>query len=435
MQSKRNSKRNSSRIETSKKNTMKFKVPPLDDFEIELIEPQEDNDNNNDDENMLLKYVNMDASADNIKWSRMDEKTVNKYIQKAIGYKTLYNDTYFVYMFYNNLIKYPLIVLTGISIVMQTVFATIIQSTTPDICNCTADGTVINNAGIFSITSACLSALVSILTYVHSSFGYAAIAQGSRDAAVAFSEFADDLRTLLSFPRHIRANPFTVINTIQSDYKKLLKTYSKYPIPVSVYHKFARNSSNKHIVSDIVDNTDADQFDLHDGELERNIITEKFVDNIRNIRNTVPPPLPTERFTRRNTTLDLRNKSGTSKPGESTTQYNSASTKPRPTKTKEEQDKISRAQFIDSIMADNMDRPVGMMESRADNKKIKPAAAKSDEKRPAAAKSDEKKSDEKRPSNEKKAEHVSLPVGKGGIHPIKEGDSSEDSLSEVIVKA
>uniref|UniRef100_A0A6C0CCZ0 Uncharacterized protein n=1 Tax=viral metagenome TaxID=1070528 RepID=A0A6C0CCZ0_9ZZZZ len=306
MQSNNNSKRNSV---GNNKNTKKFIIPPLDEnFEIELIEPFETNGGDDDNANLLMKYVNVDASSDSIKWSRMDEKTVNKYIQKAIGYKTLYNDTYFVYMFYNNLIKYPLIVLTAISIVMQTVFATIIQSTTPSICNCTNDGGLINNAGIFSITSACVTATVSILTYVHSSFAYDAIAQGSRDAAVAFSEFADDLKTLLSFPRHIRANPFTVINAIQSDYKKLLKTYSRYPIPVSVYHKFARNSDNKHIISDIVDNTDADQFDLHDGELERNIITEKFIDNIRNIRNAVPAALPTERFTRRNSTIELKNK-------------------------------------------------------------------------------------------------------------------------------
>jgi hypothetical protein len=313
MQSKHNSKRNSLG-NNAKKNTGKFIIPPLDEnIEIELIEPYEDNGNDGDDVNLLMKYVNVDASSDSMKWSRMDEKTVNKYIQKAIGYKTLYNDTYFIYMFYNNLIKYPLIVLTAISIVMQTIFATIVQSTTPNICNCTSDAGIINNAGIFSITTASVSAIVSILTYVHSSFAYGTIAQGSRDAAVAFSEFADDLRTLLSFPRHIRANPFTVINTIQSDYKRLLKTYSKYPIPVSVYHKFARNSKNKHIISDIVDNTDADQFDLHDGELERNIITEKFIDNIRNIRNAVPAALPTERFTRRNSTIDLRNKSDAKK--------------------------------------------------------------------------------------------------------------------------
>lgn len=307
--SKRGSKRNS-----SKRPGSKFIVPPLDEnIEIELIEPYEAEDGEGDDTNMLMKYVNVDAHSDSVKWSRMDEKTVNKYIQKAIGYKTLYNDTYFVYMFYNNLIKYPLIVLTAISVVMQTVFATIIQSTSPTICNCTNDNGLINNAGIFSITTASTSAVVSALTYIYSSFAYDAIAQGSRDAAVAFSEFADDLRTLLSFPRHIRANPFTVINSIQSDYKKLLKTYSKYQIPMSVYHKFARNSNNKHIISDIVDNTDADQFDLHDGELERNIITEKFIDNIRNIRNAVPAALPTERFTRRNSTTD-KNKSDSKKP-------------------------------------------------------------------------------------------------------------------------
>jgi len=305
---------NTSKRNSSKKNAPKFIISSLDENpEVELIEPFENGDIGDEDANML-KYVNMDASSDSIKWSRMDEKTVNKYIQKAIGYKTLYNDTYFVYMFYNNLVKYPLIVLTAISIVMQTIFATIIQSTTPNICNCTNDGGMINNAGIFSITSASTSAIVSVLTYMHSNFAYGTIAQGSRDAAVAFSEFADDLRTLLSFPRHIRANPFTVINSIQSDYKKLLKTYSRYPIPVSVYHNFAINSKNKHIISDIVDNTDADQFDLHDGELERNIITEKFIDNIRNIRNAVPSALPTERFTRRNTTVDLKNKSDTPKP-------------------------------------------------------------------------------------------------------------------------
>ncbi len=298
-------KRNSAKRNSAKRVSLpKYIVPQLDinnsdeDFEIEVIEPSVPNDEMETNTSPILKYVNMDTST-SIKWSRMDEKTVNKYILKAIGYKSLYNDTYFMYMFYYNLIKIPLVIFTAISIAIQIIFATIIQNDST-VCNNTGNTT--NIASILSITIAAVSATVAVLTYFHSSTGYGTYAHGSRDAAIAFSEFADDLKTLLNFPRHIRENPYVVINSIQNDYKKLLKTYSKYPIPMSVFHNFAKKSKNKSIISDIVDNTDADQFDLHDGTLERNIITEKFIESIRNIRNNTPVPLPTERYSKRNTT-------------------------------------------------------------------------------------------------------------------------------------
>src|SRR5690606_10306138 len=61
-------------------------------------------------------------------------------------------------------------------------------------------------------------------------------------------------------------------------------------------HSFAKNTDNKHILTDIVDNTDADQFDLHDGLLEKNLITDKFMDSIGAVRKTIPEMRPTDRF-------------------------------------------------------------------------------------------------------------------------------------------
>jgi len=290
---KKNSKRN------SKRNSKKFSSD--DDFEVEVMSIiNEDDDIPNTTEGMTMRYVDSETISTPAKWSRVDEKTVNKYIMKSIGYKTLYNDTYFRYSLYHNLIKIPLIILTAISLATQIIFATLIQG-----------NSVAGREGILSIVTASISAGVAVLTYFHSTAEYGTMANGSRDASVAFSEFADELRTLLSFPRKIRANPYQVINSIQSDYKKLLKFYSKYPIPTSIFYSFAKNTNNKHIIMDIVDNTEADQFDLHDGLLEKNIITDKFIDSLRAMRNTIPESLQTERRSKLNP--DIASTPGSSK--------------------------------------------------------------------------------------------------------------------------
>ena len=264
----------------------RFSINLDENIEVDVIETDKPNDDEEASKS-VMKYVDSNMVTNSSKWSRMDEKTVNKYIMKAIGYKTLYNDTAFVYEIYYNLVKIPLVLLTVISMCIQVIFATLIQN-----------NSVNGKDGIFSITSAAVSATVATLTYLISIFDHRAKADGSRDAANAFSEIADELKTLLSFPRNIRANPYQVITTIQTDFKKLLKTYSKYPIPMSVFYKFAKNNSG--IALDIVGNTDADQFDLHDGELEKNVIMDKFIDSIRGIRNSIPNTLVSD-VRRRNT--------------------------------------------------------------------------------------------------------------------------------------
>ena len=166
-------------------------------LEVEVINMASDDDDMfNTTQGMTMKYVNTDTMSGPAKWSRSDEKTVNKYIMKALGYKTLYNDTYFRYSLYYNLIKIPLTVLTAISLAIQVIFATLIQG-----------GSVPGHEGTLSIVTAAVSAAVAVLTYFHSSTDYGTMASGSRDAGVAFSEFADELKTLLTFPRKIRANP------------------------------------------------------------------------------------------------------------------------------------------------------------------------------------------------------------------------------------
>lgn len=254
-----------------------------DDIKVDIIDTKNDT---KDDiiQNNTIKYVNMNSASNDSKWSRADENTVNKYKLKSIGYKVLYNDTYFRYSIYYNLIKIPLWIITILSNIINIIFAVIIQG-----------NMLPGKEGILVITMTTLSAIATGLTYFYDSSDYKNMADGSREAGIAFSEFADELTTLLTYPRKIRANPYEVINTIQSDYKKLLKMYKKFPIPASVYHNSAKNPDNKHIIIDIFDNTDADQFNVHDGLLEKNIITDKFIDSLRSIRNNVPASLSTER--------------------------------------------------------------------------------------------------------------------------------------------
>ncbi len=77
--------------------TSKF-IRGNDDIKIEVLDINIPKENIDDDNSKsVLKYISSNSANKHHKWSRSSEKTVNKYIQKALGYKTLYYETYFLY--------------------------------------------------------------------------------------------------------------------------------------------------------------------------------------------------------------------------------------------------------------------------------------------------------------------------------------------------
>jgi hypothetical protein len=277
-----------------------------DSFKLEVVDNRSGTMSEN--ESSVLRYTDIPsrkASGENVvphpqtspfikassgkshKWSRSSEKTINKYIQKSLGYKSLYYDTHFMYQFWHNIIYYSLIVITCISLLIQAVNSTLV--TTAD-----SDSVVIANEVrnmILTLLGSVFSALVGFITAIYTQTKYDTYATGCRDAAMAFSDFADDLQTLLTVPRNIRSDPYQIIHTVQTDYKKILKNYTRFEIPHHIFKKFVNDNANKGIIFDIVNNTNADQFDLHDGSLEQNLITNKFIDSLKSMRGDQDIPL------------------------------------------------------------------------------------------------------------------------------------------------
>jgi hypothetical protein len=245
-------------------------------FKNNDVGPNIENDKNQEDEEIktsLSKYINNNSFNKQVKWSRADDKMVDKYMKKALGYKILYNHTYFKYSWYHKIFTWPLVFFTFISLFMQVIFTTL-----------TTDCQNGSKNQIFSIITTCITGIISILTYLQAKSSYDDLAKGCRKAGSAFSDFADDLSSLKSLPRDRRANPYQVIGSIESDYKKLIKLYSEYQIPSSVYKKFAKQHEHGNILLDIIDNANIDQFDLNDGDIEKNMIIDKFVDSLQSKR-------------------------------------------------------------------------------------------------------------------------------------------------------
>lgn len=224
----------------------------------------------------IYRYVN-NSTLSPQKWSRADEKVIQKYIFKALAYKTLYNESYFKYSLHYKLVAWPLIMLTCISLGLQMISATLITS-----------GTIKIDTGILSIITTVVSVCVTILTYLHARTSFNNLARGCRKAGVAFSEFADQLNTILTINKIYRGNPLEVIKTTESDYKKLTKLYSEFEIPPNIYKSFINKHKNNSVIIDIATSS-TDNFTIYDGTLEKNIIIDKFIDSINILRDKEKP--------------------------------------------------------------------------------------------------------------------------------------------------
>lgn len=237
------------------------------------IEVMEFNDNNDDDVKSVnnfsdfSKYINNNSTS---KWSRSDEKIVKKYILKGLAYKTLYNQSFYKYSHDYKLITWPLVILTCISIGLQMIASTFINITVND-----------KTGGILTIITTATSITVSILTYLQAINSFKNLSNGCRKAGIAFSEYADQLNTILTLNKTQRANTSEVIQIMQSDYKKLMNMYSDFQIPDNIYKNFIKEHQNNSVIIDFSLNMN------EDNDFGKNTIINKFLDSIIDIKNNL----------------------------------------------------------------------------------------------------------------------------------------------------
>ena len=224
--------------------------------------------------NAISKYINIKSLTSRVKWTKSDEKIVKNYIYKALAYKSLYNQAYFAYSFYNKLITWPLIILTCINLLLQTIYVILI----------TIDAIGYSGTVTFGIIIATITTTVGSLTYWRSKKNFHGSSKGCRKAAIAFSEFIDQLNTILSIDKEHRTNPLEVINTIQYDYKKIRKFYAEFQIPSSIYKKFTKMHDDLLLSTDIVAGRNMN-FNIFDNNYDKNIITENFVGELLKMRH------------------------------------------------------------------------------------------------------------------------------------------------------
>jgi hypothetical protein len=251
-------------------------TPDSSQFQVEIIDfPDEKNNNQTqDDSNKTSDYFDKYMSGDNsrVTWSRSDEKVVKKYITKAVVYKALYNYSFFYYTRRYQFIIVPLVIATCISIGMQTISTTLL----------TSDSVNKNNGSIISIITTATSIFVMILTYVHSKTGYDHKSRGCRKAGYSFSEFADQLKTLLIINKERRSTPSETLKFMNNDFNKLIKTFEEFEIPAAVYKTFLSINKNN---SDLIDVAlSGSELNMYDNPIERGVILNNFLDNLVELR-------------------------------------------------------------------------------------------------------------------------------------------------------
>lgn len=231
----------------------------------------------NDNMNTVFKYMNAQNTNEQQRWSRSAENTINKYVKKSIGYKKLYYETHFTYSFYHKIMITLLILANCFAIGFQSISSTLII-TGDGATNTTSSST---RTQVLGIITASATAAVAIITFIYAQTRFDTYAVGCKNAAITFSDFADDLKTLLSIPRRYRSDPYQVINTVQSDYKRILKSNTEYEIPHYIYKKFLKDKNNRQYIIDI---NDAEEYDMYSGGIEQNIILNRFLTGLRELR-------------------------------------------------------------------------------------------------------------------------------------------------------
>lgn len=217
------------------------------------------------------KYFKSGATTNaNVRWNRKNEQVIVNYKNKATAYSVLYLNSSAQYSKYYKYINIPFIILSIASMLCQTIFATIIYSNPTYSYN-----------GVLSIISTIVSAILTIVAYWKNKTNYRLKSMGCQEASKAFSDFADEINTILTVPSNQRANPYEVLNLINSDYKKLIKLHSNYQIPTNIYNDFDRINKQNGIVIDIFDNTKNHKFNFYAHPMSQRIITDKFISVIK----------------------------------------------------------------------------------------------------------------------------------------------------------
>ena len=214
---------------------IKIDVVSTDTSDTDALKPAPSVDPNS---SQISQYIKKDVSG--AKWTEAEEKIVNSYRQKALGYKYLYNETFYHYNRYHNLIVIPLGILSVLVPGLQTVFTTLISTG------------LISNKIIFDIIMTVLTFVISTLVGLQLKFSPKVLAEACSKMARDFSALAEELNLLINLPQEMRKNPITVISTIQANYYKLARDETV-TIPEYIVDAYVAKYQNKVELVDIAD--------------------------------------------------------------------------------------------------------------------------------------------------------------------------------------
>lgn len=238
------------------------------------IEINVDEEKNENDKPHFGRYIKIDDDNKQLEWDVSAENVIKKLIDKAKGYKYLYNETANHYLYMNNLIRIPLMILSWMTVALQTLFTTL-SGVSSDF-----------NANYFNITIMLLTFVTSSLVSAQSQFNPYSKYTLCKKRMKQFSEYYQELDMILTFPRHIRSNPFVIISNAQNEYSKLTKSEEDIVIPAKILHKYVDKYKDKYDLVEIV--SEFDDFGVNADHskkaLERNKIAKTFVDVMNEMR-------------------------------------------------------------------------------------------------------------------------------------------------------
>lgn len=207
----------------------------------------------------------LDLNSPNKEWTLENELIINRFIMKALAYKTLYKKAYFRYIFYHKLLLWPLIIITCISVGLQIVCATLIN------------GASLNDNGILTIITTIFSIVVSVLTYLYSKASFSVLAKKCLKSSLVYSELGDKLCTMMKLDKSSRRNPIEVIKNTQTEYKKIKRLYTDYDIPSDIYNKFINKHNENNELFD-VESANCDYLELYEKKIKKQVNSLKVYD-------------------------------------------------------------------------------------------------------------------------------------------------------------
>jgi hypothetical protein len=222
---------------------------------------------------VLCRYISSNTNDTNPNWALRDERIIRNYIQKAKGYRYLYNKTYYYYYWYHQIITIPLALsatlLTGVQVLSTALF----------------DPENALQSQIFNIITTILTFITSTYIGFELKFNFIGKAKACKSMASDFDEYQQELHLVLSLAPDLRANPMYVINNAQIEYHKLAAN-DEITIPKKIIEEYVLRFKDKYALVDIADDFDdfSDTKEFYSMSLQKNNILKKFVHNIQNER-------------------------------------------------------------------------------------------------------------------------------------------------------